>query len=64
MLLFTALLQNLKNDVTGRMACVYTLTSLAHRVYLMTAEMNTTAQVRQTNAAVGRKTKVSQEYTE
>ena len=54
MLLFTALLQDMSHDVTGRTACVHTLTTLAHRIYLMTAEMITTAQFRQTNAAAGK----------
>ena len=53
MLLITALLQNLPHDVTGRMACAHISTTLAHRIYLMTAEVNTTAQFRQTNAAAG-----------
>ena len=45
--------QNLLHDVTGRMACAHTFMTLAHQIYLMTAEINTIAQFEQTNAAAG-----------
>ena len=51
--IINSLLQNLPNDVTGRMVCAHTFTTFARRIYLMTAEVNTTAQFRNTNAAAG-----------
>ena len=48
------LLQNvLTRDVTIRLACAHKLTTLAHQIYLLTAEINTIAQLKQTNAAAG-----------
>ena len=45
--------QNLPHYVTGRMACAHTFMTLVHQIYLITAKINTIAQVQQTNAAAG-----------